>query len=196
VPERIANKFILAEDVEQQNLVRRYLERCGHGSSLRLAPLPAKGPGGSGEKYVRDEYPKQIQACCSSLGRRASALLIVIIDADMETTQHRAVQLSNALKAADMREPQDAEPIVVLIPKRHVETWIRALLGNTVDEHTDYKNPKPTSEEIHRAAKTLYDWTRPNAAPGSTSTASLTQSIPEWRKIPSRSRLLPPTSSE
>jgi hypothetical protein len=185
VPDRIANKIILAEDREQQNLVRRYLERCGHGAGLRLVPLPAKGPGGSGEKYVRDHYPHQVQACRSSLGRRASALLIVIIDADMETTQHRAAQLSEALQSANMQGRDEGEPIVVLIPKRHVETWIRALLGNQVAEDKDYKKPKPTSGEISEAAETLHRWTRPGAGPGPTSPPSLTTSIPEWRKIPS-----------
>jgi len=29
LPERIANKIILVEDTVQQNLVCRYLERCG-----------------------------------------------------------------------------------------------------------------------------------------------------------------------
>lgn len=185
MPERIANKIILAEDREQQNLVYRYLEQCGHGVGVRFEPLPAKGPGGSGEKYVRDQYPRQVQACRSSLGRRASALLIAIIDADIETTQHRATQLSDALKAADMPGRDDRKPIIVLIPKRHVETWIRALLGGQVDEVQDYKNPKPTAHHIAEAAKTLHRWTRPNTAAGPTSPPSLTESILEWQKIPS-----------
>ena len=185
MPERIANKIILADDREQQNLVYRYLERCGHGAGVWLEPLPAKGPGGSGEKFVRDQYPRQVQACRSSLGRRASALLIVIIDADMETTQHRATQLADALRTADMEGRNDDEPIVVLIPKRHVETWIRALLGGHVDEETDYKKPKPTPPEISEAAGAVYRWTRPNSNAGATFPPSLTDSLPEWQKIPS-----------
>jgi len=185
VPERIANKIILAEDREQQNLVYRYLEQCGHGAGVRFEPLPAKGRGGSGEKYVRDQYPRQVQACRSALGRRASALLVVIVDADMETTQHRATQLSKALKDKEMERRGDNEPIVVLIPKRHVETWIRALLGNQVDEETNYKTHEPTSGEISEAALTLHRWTRPNANANTTSPPSLTASLPEWRKIPS-----------
>ena len=185
MPERIANKIILAEDAAQQNLVRRYLERCGHTPPFRLVALPASGPSGSGEKYVRDQYPLQVQACRSSLGRRATALLIVVIDADLETTQRRWLQLSDALKAAGMNERRDEEPVVVLIPRRHVETWIRALLGDHVDEVTDYTWPTPTAKEIKDAATELYDWTRPGADPGPTSPASLTASIPEWRKIPS-----------
>jgi hypothetical protein len=186
VPERIANKIILAEDAAQQNLVRRYLERCGHESrECRFVPPPARGPGGSSEKYVRDQYPHQVQACRSSLGRRATALLVVIVDADMETTQRRAAQLANALQAAGMHARGNDEPIVVLIPRRHVETWIRALLGDKVDEVTDYTQPTPTPKEIKDAAAALYTWTRPAASPGPTSPASLTASIPEWRKIPS-----------
>ena len=189
MPERIANKIILAEDLEQQNLVRRYLQRCGHESrECRFVPLPARGPSGSGEKYVRDQYPHQVQACRSSLGRQATALLVVIVDADNETTRWRAAQLSDALRTAGMEERREDEPIVVLIPRRHVETWIRALLGNQVDEVTDYtKAPysTPVANDIKNAVTELHQWTRPGANPGPTSPASLTASIPEWRKIPS-----------
>jgi len=184
LPERIANKIILAEDTIQQNLVRRYLERCGHTGPFRLVPLPAKGVGGSGEKYLRDQYPRQVQACRSLLRKRADALLIVILDADMETTQHRWLQLSDALKSASLNRRRDDEPIVVLIPKRHVETWIRALLGDRVDEVTDYTQPTPTAKEIKDSASELYSWARPSAAPGPASPPSLTASLPEWRKIP------------
>ncbi len=186
MPERIANKIVLAEDAEQQNLVRRYLQRCGHESrECRFVPLPARGPGGSGEKYVRDQYPQQVQACRSSLGRRATALLVVIVDADTESTRRRAAQLSDALRAAGMHEPRDDEPIVLLIPRRHVETWIRALLGDHVDEVTDYTRPTPTPKEIKDAATELRQWTRSGPNPGPTSPPSLTASLPEWQKIPS-----------
>lgn len=185
MPKRISNKIVLVEDLEQQALVRRYLERCGHGAGLRLVRLPAKGPGGSGEQYVRSQYPLQVQACRSSLGRRKSALLTVVIDADLETTQYRSQQLSNALVAMNMEPRDNREPIVVLIPKRHIESWIRALQGKPVNEHDSYKDPAPTPKEILQAAVTLYAWTRPNAGPGPTSPPSLTDSIPEWQKIPS-----------
>ena len=188
MPERIANKIILAEDATQQNLVRRYLERCGHTAPFRLVPLPAKGPGGSGEKYVREQYPHEVQGCRSILGRRAAALLVVIVDADMETTRGRAAQLADALQAAGMHARVNDEPIVVLIPKRHVETWIRALLGNQADEATNYKKAPyspPVPNDIKNAATELYQWTRPGASAGVTSPDSLNASLPEWRKIPS-----------
>ena len=186
MPERIANKIILAEDREQQNLVRRYLEKCGHSTrDLRLAPLPAQTSGGSGEKYVRDHYAEQVRACRSSRGKKASALLIVIVDPDSRTTATRASQLSDALKAAGEAALTGHEPIVVLIPKRNVETWVRALLGNSVDEITDYKKPAPTPIDIKNSAAELYKRTRPGATSPAGHPPSLTHSIPEWKKIPS-----------
>jgi len=186
VPERIANIFILVEDVEQQNLIRRYLQRCGH-TRFRFAPLPAKSSGGSGEKYVRDNYPEQVNACRSSVGKKTSAILIVMVDADIETVHHRQLQLVDALMAAGIDRRRDNEPIVILIPKRHVETWIRALLGNQVDEETDYTKAgyrPPTPSEIQQAAHALHSWTRPGAIPAANSPPSLTASIPEWQRIP------------
>jgi hypothetical protein len=95
------------------------------------------------------------------------------------------LQLSDALKSAILTDRRDDEPIVVLIPKRHVETWIRALLGVNVDEATDYTRPTPTAKEIKDAASELYVCTRPSADPGPTFPPSLTASLPEWQKIPS-----------
>ena len=163
MPDRIANKVVLVEDVEQQNLAHRYLERCGHNIRDCRFERPARACGGSGEKFVRDRYPQEVKACRSSLGRRASALLVVMVDADTVTTERRASQLSAALQTAGVGERDNSEPIVVLIPKRHVETWIRALLGNAVDEEQSYEKATPTRNEIKEAADTLYGWTRPNA---------------------------------
>lgn len=191
MPERIANTFVVVEDREQQNLVRRYLQRCwGSNYSERKIdwrPLPAGQ--GSGEQHVRREYAKQVRACRSSLGERNSSLLITVVDADTDTTSRRTTQLAAALEAADLPPRKPGEPIAVLIPKRHVETWIRALLGKEVDEEANYtKAPYsfvPTRNDIKNAANELHAWTRPRAEPGPTSSPSLTESIPEWRRIPS-----------
>jgi hypothetical protein len=183
--------------MEQQNLVFRYLERCNPRIAYRDCRFEsaATKSGGSGEQFVRNRYPAEVKEHRRRLGNGASALLAVMLDADMETTQRRAKQLADALgdagKACPPKEkhhyrpPGVDDPIVVLIPKRHVETWIRALLGNQVDEVTDYTRPTPSPKQIKDAAAELHHWTRPGANPGPTSPASLNASIPEWRKIPS-----------
>jgi hypothetical protein len=187
LPERIANIVIVVEDVEQQNLVFRYLEQCIRGVTYRWCRFerPAKGSG-SGEQFVRNRYPAEVLEH-RRRAARASALLVVVVDADTGTTKARATQLSHALRDARIKQRGAKEPIVVLTPKRHVETWIRVLLGNQVDEVTDYtKAPysPPVAEDIQNAAVELHKWTRPGAGPGAKSPPSLTDSIPEWRKIP------------
>jgi hypothetical protein len=86
-----------------------------------------------------------------------------------------------------MEDRKGDELIIVLIPKRHVETWIRALLGDEVNEENDYKKPEPTPKEIAQAGGTLFAWTRRHASPGATCPPSLTKSIREgeWQRIPS-----------
>ena len=184
---RVANTFVLVEDVAQQGLVRAYLKRVWgknlNSRSIRMAPLPAGR--GSGEKYVRDQYPNRVTALRSSLGKKASAILIVMIDADNHSTDERHRQLERELVDAELQARAANEPIVLLVPKRHVETWIQALLGNNVDETTDYKRPKPTPQDVNNAAKTLYDWTRENALIGENCPPSLSAAIPECRRIPS-----------
>ncbi len=173
---------VLVEDVVQQNLVRRFLERCGHDlRACRFLPLPAGR--GCGEKHVRDQYPAQVRACRSSLGKKTSALLVVMIDADKETVAQRHRQLDRELEKAGAQGREAVEPIAVLVPKRHIETWIRALLGEVVDEDTDYTAPVPRPEQIALAARTLHTLTRPSAAL-SAMPASLAVSIPEWQRIP------------
>jgi hypothetical protein len=57
------------------------------------------------------------------------------------------------------------DPVALLIPRRHVETWICSLIGRTVTEEDDCKDwDRPTRDEIRQAANTTYEWARDNAA--------------------------------
>jgi hypothetical protein len=76
------------------------------------------------------------------------------------------------------------DPVVLLIPRRHVETWICSLRGEGVTEDGDCKDwDKPTKDQIRQAADTAYQWARPNAIYGPTCVPSLKTALPEWRKI-------------
>ncbi len=181
--ERIANIIVLSEDAEHQNLVRRYLQRVRHNDRcFRLAPLP--GSRQCGSQYVRERFPEQVKECRGSLGRSASCLLIVITDADNLTVARREQTLHQKLEETGQVAIAPAEPIVLLIPKWQVETWIKCLLGETVSEDdpgTD--RPPVTSEQIREAAGTVFDWARPNAQVGPTCVPSLAFALPRWRKI-------------
>lgn len=183
MPDRIAKIIVLAEDQEHQNLVRRYLLRCGHEyRSFDFIALP--GNRGSGSQYVRKHFPEQVVKCRETLGRRASCLLIVITDADNLTTVAREQSLHQELAQAGHAAIATAEPVVIFIPKWQVETWIKCLLGENVsedDRNTD--RPSVASEQIIQASQTLYDWARPNAAIGTTCVQSLRMALPRWLRV-------------
>lgn len=183
MPDRIAKIIVLAEDQEHQNLVRRYLHRCGHEyRSFDFIALP--GNRGSGSQYVREHFPEQVAKCRETLGRRASCLLIVVTDADNLTTNAREQTLHQEVIQAGHGAIATAEPIVILIPKWQVETWIKCLLGQVVlesDRNTD--RPPVTAEQIITASGTLHDWTRPNAQVGQTCVDSLRTALPRWMRI-------------
>ncbi len=181
--DRVANIIVLAEDQEHQNLIRRYLLRTGQNQrTFRLVPLPGKRKCGS--QYVREQFPKQVAECRATLGRRASCLLIVITDADNLTTNERERTLHAALKADHQRAIEQTEPVIILIPKWQVETWIKCLLGETVTEaDRDTDKPPVTAQQIIAAARALFDWARPNALAGATCVRSLARALPRWRRI-------------
>ncbi|MCX7047482.1 MAG: hypothetical protein NTX50_18615 [Candidatus Sumerlaeota bacterium] len=122
------------------------------------------------------EFPKELQAC-RQRQTKAKTLLIAVVDADkLEVDRRRA-----DLKADPQVTPTD--PLAVLIPRRHIETWILAAMNRTVNETDDYKKPEPKKSEVQAAAATIHGWARNNPEPGPTCVPSLNSALPEWRKI-------------
>jgi hypothetical protein len=166
---------LLCEDDPQEQIVRRYLERCG----LRTLPPTLRVRNASREVYggnvgwVLREFPKEMEACRNRHAAHAKTLLIVVVDADQGTVADRRAQL----------EMKSSDPIVALIPKRHIETWIRAALGDAVNESDSYKNPAPTKAEIKSAADQIHGWARSVPAPGATCVDSLRESLPAFRTL-------------
>ena len=108
-----------------------------------------------------------------------------MIDADTESTEHRRRQLDRALGDADRQQRTPEEPILNLIPKRNVETWILCLNLYDADETTDYRHDnRIVAETIKQAAAKLFDWTRANAALPQACVPSLRECLPEFRRIP------------
>ncbi len=104
-------------------------------------------------------------------------MLIVVVDADENTVAGRRGHL-NQQSQIDAHDP-----LVILIPRRHIETWIRAALGDAVNENDSYKKPEPKKSEIRAAGIQIHGWARENPLPGATCVDSLRIALPEWRKI-------------
>jgi len=88
-----------------------------------------------------------------------------------------------ALDDADLTPRELGEPILELVPKRNVETWIRCLNGIVADEERDYKS-EVSSGSIKSAAEKMFEWTRPHRSVPDVCVPSLRESLPEFRRIP------------
>jgi len=180
--ERIANIVLLVEDRNQENLLRHYLQGRGHNSrNIRVQKIT--GGQGSGEQFVRDSYASEVRAIRSQV-TRTKACLIAMIDADSGSVEDRQRQIERALRDAEESARGPLEPILNLIPKRNVETWILCLNSLRVDEQSDYRHDARVSvHSIKQAAGTLFSWTRPNADIPGTCVASLRECLPEFDRI-------------
>jgi hypothetical protein len=107
-----------------------------------------------------------------------------MIDADSGSVEDRQRQIERALRDAEESARGPLEPILNLIPKRNVETWILCLNSLRVDEQSDYRHDARVSvHSIKQAAGTLFSWTRPNADIPGTCVASLRECLPEFDRI-------------
>lgn len=181
--ERVAVIVLLVEDSRQETLIRRYLHRLGHTN--RTMRVVKSSPGrGSGEQFVRQSYASEVRSIRSQL-TRTNACLAAMIDADMRSVHDRRQELDRALKDADELPRSPTEPILNLVPKRHVETWVLCLNSLAVDETRDYRHDaRIDPQAIKEAANALHGWTRPNAAVPPNVVASLLAGLPEFQRIP------------
>jgi len=112
---------------------------------------------------------------------RQDAFLIVVIVADTPTPQARRSHLDNECRIQQIPTRKPADPAIVIIPRRNIETWFAYLDGLSVDETVDYsayksKDPRPFAEELYRMCHEN-QMLRPPVPP------SLAQSCQEYRKL-------------
>lgn len=128
---------ILCEDLQHGVFVRRFLKQTGRAVVGRITVRHTPKGRGCGAQFVLDHFPEEVRAFRRQ-SHHLSLCLIVILDADKLSVQERVRQLEGSLAAAGQSGRTSEERIVILIPKRHIETWIRYLNGHDFDESTPY----------------------------------------------------------
>lgn len=182
---RVSQTTLLCEDDPQARLVREYMKRCGvpHRPPFVQELVASRLRRGGNIGWVLDRFPQELHACRQRC-KRVRTLLVVCVDADDCSANERRAQLSARVEAEGYDKCEAADPVVILIPKRHVETWLCALTGHTVNEDQDCKGQADVGKSnVRAAAQTLHDWSRPRAVIGPTCVPSLQAAFPEWRKI-------------
>ena len=173
--------IVLVEDNRQQQIIRRYLRRIGLETHAMRFMLPLSG---SGEQWVREQFPVELTAY-RRRSARAETKLIAVIDADNFTPPERLAQLDQKLRVdgVDLIR-MDVEQVARLIPRRNIETWILCLNAVEVNEETDCKRTRNDWTELIRpAAEMLYAWTRPNTLVPENCIPSLQHGVAELRRL-------------
>lgn len=135
---RSADIFILGEDLQHCVFVRRFLMKSGWNRRRIRHDYCQTG---SGEQYVRERYPEELNAYRTRKNNQ-NAALFVVTDADPQNdVAGRKRQLDEACRDAGIKLRSNDEKVVFIIPKRNIETWFKYLDGQNVDEETDYSRP-------------------------------------------------------
>jgi len=172
---RVYQFVVLCEDDGHATLVCAYLKVCDIGERERTV-INTSESHHRGISLVLDQFSIQLKAC-RQRHKRARTLLIVVADADAFSVTIREQHLQE-------REAfTDKDPLVVLIPKRHIETWICAAIHKPVDEDKDCKRYKLRKAEIRDAARQIHEWARFEPPDNSPCVPSLRAALPRWRKI-------------
>lgn len=186
---RVSKAVLLCEDQQHQRLVIAFLKQCGIKNPGRIltSKIASQLREGGNVGWVMDEFPRELRAFRQRQQAKAETLLIVMIDADNGSVEERRRELNERAERAGLKPIGPKESVALLVPKRHIETWIRALLDDTVTEDDDCKTKTPTTKEgLRQAAQRLHEWSRANAVPGPNCVPSLAAALPAWRMIGSR----------
>ncbi|MDX1973960.1 MAG: hypothetical protein SFY68_15630 [Candidatus Sumerlaeia bacterium] len=176
---------ILAEDLVPQNILYRFAKKLVDNDLRKIRKLALPAGKGAGEQFVRENFASEVQYLRQ---KGENIILLVHIDADMLSVPERKSQLDEALQKSGMPERQKSEPIALVIPKRHTEAWLYWIEAQSeeVDESEDYKSKvrSPTPLQLNSLAQFLFNHTRPNSPPPTTTPDSLGLALHELMRLP------------
>lgn len=173
--DRVSETILLCEDDPQEQMVRGYLSVCGAQTKppMFIVKNASRAVHGGNVDWALKAFPRELEAC-RKRATQAKTRLIVIVDADDKSVPERRAELGTIV---------EADPAIVLIPKRHIETWIRCALGDSVNEEANYKRPPLKRSQVMDAAKEVHGWARNQPAPGPICVESLRVALPAFRRL-------------
>ncbi|PZN71469.1 MAG: hypothetical protein DM484_26320 [Candidatus Methylumidiphilus alinenensis] len=130
---------VLCEDLQMFYFIKHFLKSNGWDKKGLKTNFRPKFTGeGSGEEYVRERYPNELKAL-RSIRQLKKVALIVCTDADKQTVEQRKKSLDKECEKKGIPKRQEEEDVLVLVPKRNIETWFTYLRGENIDEENDKK---------------------------------------------------------
>ncbi len=168
---------LLCEDRQTNSFVRGFLSYRGfHGREIKTIFSP---PGRqSGEQWVRTRYPEELKA----IRARQQAFLLVIVDADTQSTAARRSQLDQACNQKGVPKRKSEDPVIIVVPRRNIETWFAYLKGEKVDETTAYPRLRK-SRDCRFLARELYRMCHEERRLAEPSPPSLKEACQEYQRL-------------
>ena len=170
--------ILLCEDSQTDAFARRFLKRRNfRARDIKTLALPSGAQ--SGEQWVRERYPDELQL----IRERRNAYLIVVTDADKNSTTDRRAQLDMACDEKQVPRRGDRDPVLIIVPRRNIETWLHYLgSGTAVDETTRYPRLRRESD-CATHANNLYRMCHEAQRLDEDAPPSLRESCEEYRKL-------------
>jgi len=169
---------ILHEDRQHKAFISRLLKGLGfQPRTFRFNPPAAS----ENDAYVLREYAKEVREL-----RRlpaASRWLLVILDVDNRDFDERRKQLDDQLRDDSQDVRKEDDQIVLLLPRRNIETWIAWLEGSEVNETDDYGKHRGEESACAPAVKKLVEIVRSGEKPPNGCPSSLAAAIKEMRRF-------------
>ena len=160
-----AQIVILGEDAAHVgSLYRAMVDHFGIPSG-KVRKLPVGNGRGDAKRHVLRQVPGQI-----ALLRRGprSAALVIAVDGDGADETRRIREVSDALRADGMNAINADDRVVIVVPCRNAETWLRFVQCTTVDEETNYKQGRRsmwTRQDFELVGRALGQVQPPKANP-------------------------------
>lgn len=131
-----ARIVLLCEDRRTNTFARKFLRSRFKKHDIETLPLPTEGTDGSGEQWVRERFPKELQA----IRNRDGAVLVVVTDEDTAATRSRRTSLDRECMRSGVTPRRSDDPVILAVPRRNLESWFWHLKsGDEIDESKDYK---------------------------------------------------------
>ncbi len=140
---------VLCEDPLTVDFVERLAERFSIGRrELKIESSPASR--GSAVAYVLDHYEDAVRRWRAARHRDERVGFIVVIDGDNRGIVQRREDLARKLRDAKLEPIGPSDPVAILVPTWHVETWIAWLCGHRpLNEHTRYNGRDAAGLDVH-----------------------------------------------
>ncbi|WP_437735816.1 hypothetical protein [Sorangium sp. So ce1335] len=140
---------VLCEDALQQRFVERLADRWGIGPRQRKIDASPRARG-SAAQYVLERYTDAVRQWRAE-SHDANVGLLVVVDGDEHGVARRRQQLAQKLKESKQEPIAPSDPVAVVVPTWHVETWIAWLCGHRpIDEQTRYKEDDEGGRAVAR----------------------------------------------